>query len=148
MKYEFIKKDLDKYILKYKDKEIEFNTNIGVASRIQKYQEMAEAKLVMDLAKQGMTVNDLKIEKVQNGKKYVDMSNYDEVKKIYKDNALNEVFDTICIELFNYKLADLALDIGLETADEGVIFTSKLMTLLTGGSLEETPSEEKKKQQD
>ena len=71
MKYEFIKKDLDKYILKYKDKEIEFNTNVGVASRIQKYQEMAEAKLVMDLAKQGMTVNDLKIEKVENGKTYI-----------------------------------------------------------------------------
>lgn len=147
-KYEFIKKDIDTYILKYKDKSIEFKTNIGIASKIQKHQEMAEIKLVMDLAKQGMTVNDLKIEKVNNGKKYVDMSSYDEIKNKYKNNALNEVFDEICLDLFNYKLADLALDIGLETADDGIIFTNKLMTLLTGGNIEETPSQEENKEQD
>lgn len=147
-KYEFIKKDLDEYVLKYKDKEITFKTSVSVASRIQKHQEMAEAKLVMDLAKQGMTINDLKVEKVENGKKYVDVSNYDEVKKIYKDNALNEVFDELCLELFNFKLADLILQIGLETGDEAIIFTSQLMTLLTGGSLEETPSQEKNETKD
>ena len=66
MKYQFIKKDLDTYILKYGDKEIEFNTTIGIASRIQKHQEMAESQMILDLAKQGMTVNDLKIEKIKN----------------------------------------------------------------------------------
>lgn len=143
MKYQFIKKDLDTYILKYGDKEIEFNTTIGIASRIQKHQEMAESQMILDLAKQGMTVNDLKIEKIKNGKKYVDESNYESVRKIYRDNALNEVIDEICLELFNYKLADLALDIKLETADDGVVFATKLMNCLVGGSDEETPSENK-----
>lgn len=143
MKYQFIKKDLDKYVLKYGEKEIEFDTNIGIASRIQKYQEMAESRMILDLAKQGMTVNDLKIEKVKNGKKYLDESNYENIRKIYRDNALNEVIDEICLELFNLKLADLAVDIKLESADEGVAFATKLMNCLIGGSDEETPSENK-----
>lgn len=143
MKYQFIKKDLDKYVLKYGDKELEFNTNVGVASRIQKYQEMAESRMIIDLAKQGMTINDLKIEKVKDGKKYIDESNYESVKKIYRDNALNDVFDEICLELFNLKLADLALDIKLKTADEGIEFATKLMSCLVGGSDDETPIESK-----
>ena len=96
----------------------------------------------MDLAKQGMTINDLKVEKVVNGKKYIDEANYNEIKKIYRDNALNEVFDEICLELFNYKLADLAVDIGLETAEDGVKFASDLMNILVGNT-GEAPSEEK-----
>lgn len=142
MEYAFIKKDLDKYVLKYKDKEIEFTSTIGIASRIQKHQEQAETKMILDLAKQGMTINDLKVEKVVNGKKYIDEANYNEIKKIYRDNALNEVFDEICLELFNYKLADLAVDIGLETAEDGVKFASDLMNILVGNT-GEAPSEEK-----
>lgn len=142
MEYQFIKKELDKYVLKYKDKEIEFTSTIGIASRIQKHQEQAETKMILDLAKQGMTINDLKVEKIVNGKKYIDEANYNEIKKIYRDNALNEVFDEICLELFNYKLADLAVDIGLETAEDGVKFASDLMNILVGNT-GEAPSEEK-----
>lgn len=138
-KYEFIKKDIDNYVLKYKDKEFEFSSTIGITSKIQKHQEQAEFNLITDLAKKGMTINDLKIQKVENGKKYVDESNYNEIINKYKTNALNEAIDEVCLEVFNMRLVDLAVDIGLENADDGVIFATDLFNYLTGNT-DTTPS--------
>ena len=143
MKYEFIKKELDKYVLKYKDKEIEFSTTVGVASRIQKYQEKAEVKMVMELAKEGMTVGDLVIEKTKNGKKYVDESNLELVRKKYRDEAINDGINEICKELFGYDMIELAMQVGLETEQDGTNFATELMTILTGGELnQKTPSKD------
>ena len=143
MKYEFIKKELDKYVLKYKDKEIEFSTTVGVASRIQKYQEKAEVKMVMELAKEGMTVGDLIVEKTKNGKKYVDESNLELVRKKYRDEAINDGINEICKELFGYDMIELAMQVGLETEQDGTNFATELMTILTGGELnQKTPSKD------
>lgn len=143
MKYEFIKKELDTYVLKYKDVEKEFKTTVGVASRIQKYQEKAEVKMVMDLAKEGMTVGDLKVEKIKDGKKYIDESNLELVRKKYRDEAINDGINEICKELFGYDMIGLALEVGLETEQDGVNFATELMTVLTGGELnKKTPSKD------
>ena len=142
MEYSIYKKDLDTFVLKYKNKELEFKSTVNMASRVQKYQEMAEAKMILDLAKQGMTVNDLKIEKKSNGKKYIDESNYNKIREIYRNKAMTDVFDEVCEELFDLKLADLIVDIGIEDEDKAILFATELMNFISGKSDDVAPSQE------
>ena len=141
-KYEIKKIDTDTFVLEYKDTKREFKRTVGIASKLQQHAEMAEANMILDLAKKGMTINDLRIEKYKDGKKYVDESSLEAVRKVYRDNAFSETFDDTCLELFGLKLADLTYDVGLSSSEESMTFAQRLMSYIVNGEDTQTPSKE------
>ena len=140
MKYEFIKKDIDTTILKYKDKEFEFKSTVELTSKIQGYIQQSRLKMIRDLAKEGMTIEDLIVVKEKDGKTYRDETNRLALEKQYEDNAVNDVINEICEKTFKMKLADLIMDIGIIEEKEAIVFTGELFNKLLGKS----PSGEKR----
>ena len=136
MKYEFIKKDEDITILKYKEKEYEFKTDIKIISEIQSLVADARIKLIEDYASKGKSIKDLTIEKKVNGKTYYDNTNKRELENIYQEKITIEYFDNKCKEIFDMNLAELITDIGLETEEETSKFATELISYLSG----KTPS--------
>ena len=49
-KYEFIKNGVDDYTLKYKDKEINFNSNVNIVNNLQDSLSKARMIMIKDLA--------------------------------------------------------------------------------------------------
>ena len=62
--------DEDKRVLKYKDKELEFTKDVELASKFQELAKRTKTKMIVDLAKQGISVNDLVIKTQKDGKVY------------------------------------------------------------------------------
>lgn len=139
MKYEFIKKDEDTTILKYKDKEFIFVKDVSLMTKLQNINFDARNQMVMDLAKNGMTVDDLKIVKKENGKRYEDERNIREMENNYILKLSLEVFDEICKESTKMTIAELTTDIGIEDS-ESTKFGLDLRQAILGTS---TPSESK-----
>lgn len=136
MKYEFIDEGIDNHILKYGDKEYKFKSTTEITSKMQSYIKNGRLKMIRDLAKDGMTIDDLIVEKKKDGKTYRDESNKIAYEKMYENDAMNEVFDEVCKETFGMDLVTLATDVGLTTEEEALKFGSKLMEKLLG----QTPS--------
>lgn len=139
MKYEFIKKDEDTTILKYKDKEFIFVKDVSLMTKLQNINFDARNQMVMDLAKNGMTVDDLKIVKKENGKRYEDERNIREMENNYILKLSLKVFDEICKESTKMTIAELTTDIGIEDS-ESTKFGLDLRQAILGTS---TPSERK-----
>ena len=135
-KYEFEKVTSDVYKLKYKDKELEFKTDIKLISEIQGLVSEARIQLIQDFAKKGQSIKDLVIEKKENGKTYYDNSNKVELENIYQEKLTLEFFDKKCKELFDMNLIELTQDIGLVEEQETSEFATEFMTYLSG----KTPS--------
>lgn len=136
MKYEFIKKDEDTTVLKYKDKEFEFKTDVKIISEIQSLVAEARIQLIEDDASKGKSIKDLTIEKKENGKTYYDNTNKAELEKIYQEKITLKFFDDKCLELFNMGLASLMEDIELTEEKETEKFATELISHLSG----KTPS--------
>ena len=68
MKYEFIKVDEDTSKLKYKDKEFEIKRNVKLVSEMQELIKKSRLKMIMDLAKDGISIDSLTIERKKMGK--------------------------------------------------------------------------------
>ncbi len=134
-KYEIIKNGTDDYTLKYKDKEFNFKTELKIMSKMQSANKNARVKMVMELAKKGISLKDLTIEKKENGKTYYDNSNKTELEKAYIDDETTNVFSEICEEKFGMDLTTLILDIDLDEK-EMEQFATELVQALTG----KTPS--------
>lgn len=132
MKYEFIKVDEDTSKLKYKDKEFEIKRNVKLVSEMQELIKKSRLKMIMDLAKDGISIESLTIEKKENGKTYYDNSNRLAMEKIYQEQATLEYFNDLILRLFNMSLEELLMDIGLSTEKEGEQFSQKLMECLSG----------------
>ena len=67
-KYELIKKGLDDWTLKYKDKEISFKTDVELVSKAQAVRKDARIKMIMDLSKQGISIKSLVVEEKERRK--------------------------------------------------------------------------------
>ena len=132
MKYEFIKVDEDTSKLKYKDKEFEIKRNVKLVSEMQELIKKSRLKMIMDLAKDGISIDSLTIEKKENGKTYYDNSNKLAMEKIYQEQATLDYFNELVVRLTNMQLEDLLMDIGLSTEKEGEDFSKQLMECLTG----------------
>lgn len=132
MKYEFIKNGADDYTLKYKDKEIKFNSTVNIVTRLQQSIEKGKSDLIFELAKRGMTVKELSKEIKKDGKTYIDNSNYEILEKQYIEKAQSEVFMDIIEELFNKKFTDLVFEIGITDEKEMQQFGTDLGNILTG----------------
>ncbi len=130
-KYEIIKNGTDDYTLKYKDKEFNFKTELKIMAKMQSANKNARVKMVMELAKKGISMKDLTIEKKENGKTYYDNSNKAELEKAYIDDETANVFSEICEEKFGMDLTTLILDIDLDEK-EMEEFSIDLVQALTG----------------
>lgn len=113
MKYEIIKDGLDNYILKYKDKEINFKSSVGIVNKLQETTKKARMNLVMDLAKEGKTIKDLIVETEVNGKVIQDHSNKDFIEEGYLQQAQAEVFNEVVKDMLGMSLEELVIDMGL-----------------------------------
>lgn len=131
MKYKF-SVDEDIVTLTYKDKKYEFKTSVKLISEMQGLVMKARIKMIQDFAKEGQSIKDLTIETKKDGKTYYDNSNKIELEKIYQEQATLEYFNNKCIEIFNMDLAELMIDIGLETEEEGSKFSNDFMSYLSG----------------
>lgn len=132
MKYEFIKVDEDTSKLKYKDKEFEIKRNVKLVSEMQELIKKARLNMIMDLSKQGISIDSLTIEKKENGKTYYDNSNRLAIEKIYQEQATLEYFNNLVERITNMTLEALLEDIGLSTEKEGEQFSQQLMECLSG----------------
>ena len=92
-KYEIIKDGLDNYILKYKDKEIQFNSTVNLVSKLQDITRQARMRMITDLAKEGKTIKDLIVETEENGKGVVGMFVYVVIEDdVYDESKIIGVF--------------------------------------------------------
>lgn len=130
--YEIIKNGTDDYTLKYKDKELNFKSDISIMKDMQSISKRARVKMVTDLAKQGVSLKDFTIEKKENGKTYYDSSNKTELEKAYIEEETANVFNEVIEKKFNMDLLTLIQDIGLTDSKDVEKFSTDLVQALTG----------------
>lgn len=130
--YEIIKNGTDDYTLKYKDKELNFKSDISIMKDMQSISKRARVKMVTDLAKQGVSLKDFTIEKKENGKTYYDSSNKTELEKAYIEEETANVFNEVIEKKFNMDLLTLIQDIGLTDSNDVEKFSTDLVQALTG----------------
>ena len=131
-KYEFIKNGVDDYTLKYKDKEINFKSNVNIVNNLQDSISKARMNMIKDLAKEGMTIKDLVIERKENGKTFYDNTNKEELEKAYLEKEQSKVFIEIIEKLFGMSVEDLFIDMGLSNVEESTQFSEELGKILVG----------------
>ena len=132
MKYEIVKLGQDDYVLKYKDKEIKFNSKVEFVNDLQNAIKNARLKMISDLAEKGKTIKSLIVEQVKDGKKYVDNSNKEFVEQAYIQEAQNEIFQDVIKRMLGKDLTELTLDIGFENEEEITKFGEDLGNILMG----------------
>jgi len=131
-KYEFIKNGLDDYTLKYKDKEIQFCSKVEFIKDLQEVQKNARLKMISDLAKEGMSVQDLIIKKTEGAKTIEDHSNKDYVEQGYIQQEQVKVIDNICKKMFNMDASTLILELGFTEEKEVEDFYTEFGDILAG----------------
>lgn len=130
-KYEFIKKDEDTTILKYKDKEFEIKKDVELQKEMESVNKNARVKMMLDLTKQGITSKDLIVVRKEGSKVYEDKSNLIEMEKTYLQEASVELFQNLSQKYFSMSLEDLIKDIEL-TDEEGIKFGTDFAYALAG----------------
>ena len=117
-KYKFIKNGIDDYTLKYKDKEINFCSKVEMVKDLQEVTKNARLEMVTDLAKKGMSVQDLIKEQKEGSKIIYDHSNKDFVEQGYIEQEQAKVVDRICKQVFGMDSSAIILDIGFTDEKE------------------------------
>ena len=128
-KIEYI--DEDKRVLKYKDKELEFVKDVELASKFQELPKRTKTRMIVDLAKQGISINDLVIKTQKDGKTIEDHSNEDAIYKMYQGEEMLKILDEICTKYFNMTVVELIKNMEL-TQEQELKFGEELMEALIG----------------
>ena len=136
MKYEFIKKDKDTSILKYKGNEFEIKRDVELQTLAQGIYSKARTKMWIELSKQGLKREDIVITTIKDGKKYEDTSNLKEIEKGYVEQETFTMMDDICNKYFGMGFLMLISDIGLDQNNYKEIedFTTNLSLAIKGES--------------
>mgnify|MGYP003300910959 CR=1 FL=1 len=89
--------------------------------------------MMFSLKEQGMTSNDLILKTVKNGKTYEDKSNLVELEQYFAGLESTLIYDEICNEFTKMSLAQLFLDVGIDTTNENEVknFTVDLTKAIT-----------------
>jgi len=135
--YEFIEVDKDTTKLKYKDKEFLIKRDVGLLKDLQSINVKAKRRMVMELAKEGLTTKDLVIEKDINGKKIMDNSNLTEMENSYVQQESLNVFDDLVNKFCGMSIAELIMDIGILDEKQSEDFGNKLINAFTNVPLDE-----------
>lgn len=123
--------DEDKRVLKYKDKELEFTKDVELVSKFQELPKRTKTRMIVDLAKQGISINDLVIKTQKDGKTIEDHSNEDAIYKMYQGEEMLKILDEICTKYFNMTVVKLIEDMEL-TKEQELKFGGDLMEALIG----------------
>ena len=132
MKYKITKNGIDDYTLEYKDKKINFKSDVEIMTELQAVNEIAKQRMIIDLAKQGITMNELVKEVKKDGKTYFDNSNKDEMIKTYTKIIANELFNKAVEKMLGMSLSKLSFEIGIETKEEAEKLSGELGEILVG----------------
>ena len=132
MKYKITKNGIDDYTLEYKDKKINFKSDVEIMTELQAVNEIAKQRMIIDLAKQGITLNELVKEVKKDGKTYFDNSNKDEMVKTYTKIIANELFNKAVEKMLGMSLSKLSVEIGIESKEEAEKLSSELGEILVG----------------
>lgn len=135
-KYDFIKKDKDITILKYKEKEFEIKKDVRLMKDFQDLNNRARKRMIFDLAKDGLSIKQLTIENKKDGKTYYDNSNAKAMEETYVNEVSLELFDELSQRYFKMGLADLIQDIGLTEENEVTKFSEDFIQSLLGKKIE------------
>lgn len=135
--YEFIEVDKDTTKLKYKNKEFLIKRDVGLLKDLQSINVKAKRRMVMELAKEGLTTKDLVIEKNINGKKIMDNSNLTEMENSYVQQESLNVFDNLVNKFCGMSIAELIMDIGILDEKQSEEFGNKLINAFTNVPLDE-----------
>ena len=141
MKYKIERIDDDTTRFSYKDKSFEAKRDIQLIRDIEGVEQKARIKLIADLKEQGMTINDLVVEKKVGNKTYEDRSNVIELEEHYVQIMRLQLYEDYCKKWFNMGLEELMLDIGIN--DDEATQLGFDMAKLIRGIEEETPSNKK-----
>lgn len=151
MKYEFIKKTLDEYELKYfkgnEEKIIPFKITNEIATELSSIVKNANMKMYADMNKNGLTKNDFIIKKENNGVVTYDETNFNEFQEKYIKLEEALILNDIIEKMFKMNIKDLFEDMGVLALPENeqqvalLKFSTKLGTIIRGE--EKKPSEEK-----
>ena len=117
-KYEFIKNGMDDWTLKYKDKEINFNSKVEYIYDLQEIIKNARVNLVMDLAKQGKTIDDLIVKRVEGGITTEDHSSKDYLEQQYIQDEQEKVFNDVLKKMLGMGFYELLGELELNTSEE------------------------------
>ena len=117
-KYEFIKNGMDDWTLKYKDKEINFNSKVEYIYDLQEIIKNARVNLVMDLAKQGKTIDDLIVKRVEGGITTEDHSSKDYLEQQYIQDEQEKVFNDVLKKMLGMGFYELLGELELTTSEE------------------------------
>lgn len=136
MKYTFTKIDDDTTELSYKGKSFMIKKDVDLLKRMESLPQRAKIKMASDLKLEGMTLDDLQVEKKVGNKTYIDKSSIVDLEKYYQDVVANEILNEICQKYTKMNLMDLFKDIEINISDLGaeeqLEFTTKLLTALKG----------------
>ena len=132
MKYQIIKNGQDDYMLKYKDKVINFHNDVEIVSELQNVNMLAKKRMIKELIKEGITLNELTKEIKKDGKTYYDNSNKDELIKAYTEEETLNLFKKGIQKMLGMDLLELMNDIGIETQEESEELSKKLGEILAG----------------
>lgn len=135
-KYDFIKKDEDITILKYKEKEFEIKKDVRLMKDFQDLNNRARKRMIFDLAKDGLSIKQLTIENKKDGKTYYDNSNAKAMEETYVNEVSLELFDELSQRYFKMGLADLIQDIELTEENEVTKFSEDFIQSLLGKKIE------------
>lgn len=132
-KYLLTKNGVDDYTLSYGEKKINFHSCVEIVTKLQRINELAKKKMILDLAEQGKTVNDLIKKKIVNGKNVEDYSSYNAYLKISSDDVAIDLVNEGIEKMFGITLADLLKEIGLEeNTEEAKKLARELVEAMTG----------------
>ena len=136
MKYEFLKKDEDITILKYKEKEFEIKKDVRLMKDFQDLNNRARKRMIFDLAKDGISIKQLTIETKKDGKTYYDNSNAKAMEETYVNEISLELFNELSNRYFKMDLTTLIQDIGLTEENEETKFSEDFLQALLGQKIE------------
>lgn len=131
-KYTIVQNGIDNYTLKYKEKEIELKSSVGLAEKMQNAIKTARLRMIKDLVKEGTTIDELTKRTAKDGKTYYDNSNKDELEKIYIADENEKVFNECIKDMTGKTMTELIFDIGLTTEEEAQQFGERIGAIITG----------------
>lgn len=132
MKYEIIKNGQDDYTLKYKDKEINFHSDVEAVTELQDVYALAKERMVLELAEKGKTIGELIKVIHKDGKTYYDHSNKDLMIEVYTEKEMSRIFSKSVKKMLGMELVELLNEIGITEKSENEQLSKELGEVLVG----------------
>lgn len=140
MKYKFTKIDADTTELSYKDKKFFIKRDIELLQKMESLPQRARLRMSTDLAKEGMTFQDLEVVKKEGSKTTIDKTNAMRLEQMYQDMVANEILSEISQKYTQMSFVELLNDIEINISDLGEEERETFIRCFIGALQDKTPS--------